>query len=401
MSENFSKNPAYPVRLSLFGRLAVGLLGLSLLISTQPLNSQTGSGPSPDFNADGVVDFADFLLFAVVFGTKDGEKDYESKYDLDESGEIDFSDFLIFAKSFGQKVEREPSDAVLVEDHFVETTRGEPDGVNVSVVDADGFAPGSHGQRITDVFLRNTDRARLVQIGGRGAYLLDGRTLKGTNSTGYIRHVLKQDSGVFWTATDQSPAYNANKARNWFVEDNRPFTRNARVFATWMQERNTLLISSMENPTVDNGIPVYCDDYDRNAQSWIPLCGELDDYIAHSGTGLANTVFVGAIDARPFGNNDIALGAIRADGVFAPHAIYVESPDGSTSQATPVLAAYAANLAYANPTWSAARLKRELMILARDETIDYFSGARTSSGNIVTETRTIKAIRPAFAPGAN
>ena len=167
-----------------------------------------------------------------------------------------------------------------------------------------------------------------------------------------------------------------------------------------MQNQNTLFISSLENPTSDNGIPVYCDDYDQNAEWWIPLCGELDDYIAHSGTGLANAVFVGAIDTAP-GFDDLAQGAIRADGVFAPHTIYVESPDGSTSQATPVLAAYATNLAYANPTWGAARLKQELMKLARDETIKYFAGAITNQGTIITETRTIKAIRPAFAPRGN
>ena len=401
MSDNFSMNSTFPARISHFGRLAVGLMGLLILMSTQPLISQDSSDRSPDFNGNGVVDFPDLLLFAVAFGSKDGQENYESKYDLDESGEIDFSDFLIFVESFGQIVEREPSDAVLVEDHFVVTTRGEPDGVNVSVVDAKGFATGSHGQRITDVFLRNTDRARLVQIGGWGAYRLHGLTVYGTNANGYVRHALEQDDGVFWTATDQSPAYNTRTAGKWFVENDRPFTRGARAFATWMQNRNTLLISSLENPTADDkGAPVYCDDYDQDAESWIPLCGEIDDYVSHSGTGLANTVFVGAIDARPdFGGT--ARGAIRADGVFAPHAIYVESPNGSTSHATPVLAAYATNLAYANPTWSAARLKQELMKLARDEAIDYWSGATTSSRTNVTERRTIKVIRPAFAPGAN
>ena len=308
--------------------------------------------------------------------------------------------YLILAKSVGQTVTSEPAAPVLIEDNFVETVRGDDFGVNVSVVDAQGFAPGAHGQRITDVFLTNTDRARLVQIDGWGAYELDGLTQNGINAAGYIRHVLEYDRGIFWTASDQSPLYNSNNARRWFIENNRPFTLKARAFATYMQHRNTLFISSVENPTRENGIPVFCDDYDQEAESWKPLCGELDDYIAHSGIGLENTVFVGAINTDPR-FEDRAQGAIRADGVFAPHTIHVESPDGSTSQAVPVLAAYATNLAHANPFWSAARLKQELMKIARDETIRYYAGARTNQGSIMTEMRTIKAIRPAFAPMGN
>ncbi len=308
--------------------------------------------------------------------------------------------YLILVNCVGQTVTSDLTAPVLIEDNFVETVRGDDYGVNVSVVDGIGFAPGEHGQRITDIFLTNTNRARLVQIDGWGAYRLNGLNLYGTNATGYIRHVLEYDRGIFWTSTDQSPLYNSNNARNWFIENNRPFTLKARAFATYMQHRNTLFISSVENPTRDNGIPVYCDDYDHEAEGWKPLCGELDDYIAHSGIGLANTVFVGSIFTDPR-FDDRAQGAIRADGVFAPHTIYVESPDGSTSQATPVLAAYATNLAHANPLWSAARLKQELMKLARDETIRYITGARTNQGSIIPEMRTIKAIRPAFAPMGN
>ena len=289
-------------------------------------------------------------------------------------------------------------DPVLAQDQFVETTLGNPDGVDVSVVDAVGFDPGAHGQRITDTFLANTDHARLVQIGGWGTYRLNNVEIVGINATGYIRHVLKHGAGIFWTASDHSPIYTPERARSWFMENNRAFHIEAREFATWMQDQKTLFIASVENASgAGNGHPlvaVYCDDFNSEASEedwWIPRCGALDDYIAHSGVGLANTIFVGAIDTR-FG--DLASGAIRADGVFAPHTIYVESPDGSTSQATPVLAAYATNLAFANPSWGAARLKQELMNLAREEIIDYHTGATTAQGTIVAERRTIKAIRP-------
>lgn len=79
--------------------------------------------------------------------------------------------------------------------------------------------------------------------------------------------------------------------------------------------------------------------------------------------------------------------------------VYVESPDSSTSQATPVLAAYATDLSFANPRWGPARLKREPMDLAREETIDDGTGEANASGNERFERRTVKVIRPDFAPG--
>ena len=289
---------------------------------------------------------------------------------------------------------------ILQQDHFDVTISGLFGGVNVSVVDGQGFSNGTHGQRITDIFLAKTNHARLTKIGGWGRYRLNGRTLSGTNASGYIKHVLEHDEGIFWSATDDSPSYSKMTASQWFIEDNRAFFKDARKFANWMQYQNTLLIMSVENPTVVNSdfplVPLYCDDFDgEGSWGWVPLCGAFSDYIAHSGIGIANTVFVGAIDTRVA---ERASGAIRADGVFAPHTIYVESENGSTSQATPVLAAYATNLAFANPTWGAARLKQELIELSREEVIDYRTGATNSEGATVLESRTIKAIRPAFAP---
>ena len=129
------------------------------------------------------------------------------------------------------------------------------------------------------------------------------------------------------------------------------------------------------------------------AGEWIPLSGALDDYIAHTSTCIEKVVFVGAIDR--FGD---ANAAIRADGIFAPHAIYVESADDSTFQATLVLAAFATNLALASPKWGAARLKQGLMDLAREETIDHATGGSTAGGSALYKRRAIKVIRPEFAP---
>ena len=59
---------------------------------------------TPDFNGDGVVNFADFLAFAGQFGARQGDGQYEAKYDLDSDGAIGFGDFLLFSSSFGKEV---------------------------------------------------------------------------------------------------------------------------------------------------------------------------------------------------------------------------------------------------------------------------------------------------------
>ena len=56
----------------------------------------TPADPRTDFNADGKVDFLDFLAFAQNYGTT------SAAYDLDGSGRVDFADFLQFVKSYGR-----------------------------------------------------------------------------------------------------------------------------------------------------------------------------------------------------------------------------------------------------------------------------------------------------------
>ena len=56
--------------------------------------------PSPDFDGNGVVDFSDFLQFVAVFGSRQGDPNYDAKYDLDSDGAIDFDDFLTFVNAF-------------------------------------------------------------------------------------------------------------------------------------------------------------------------------------------------------------------------------------------------------------------------------------------------------------
>ena len=60
--------------------------------------------PSPDFDGDGTVGFSDFLAFAGQFGARQGDGQYEARYDLDGDGAISFSDFLLFGSSYGTQV---------------------------------------------------------------------------------------------------------------------------------------------------------------------------------------------------------------------------------------------------------------------------------------------------------
>ena len=58
--------------------------------------------PSPDFDGDGTIDIADFLLFTQQFALREGDPGYDARFDLDGNGAVGLSDFLIFAGAFGQ-----------------------------------------------------------------------------------------------------------------------------------------------------------------------------------------------------------------------------------------------------------------------------------------------------------
>ena len=51
-----------------------------------------------------MVDFPDFILFAVAFGTRTGEFSFQISFDLDDDGQVGFRDFLRFAGAFGSPV---------------------------------------------------------------------------------------------------------------------------------------------------------------------------------------------------------------------------------------------------------------------------------------------------------
>ncbi len=57
-----------------------------------------GATATADFNGDGSVSFADFLMFAAAFGTSTGDAGFDAKFDLNGGGSVDF---IIFAGALG------------------------------------------------------------------------------------------------------------------------------------------------------------------------------------------------------------------------------------------------------------------------------------------------------------
>ncbi len=104
---------------------------------------QAAAPPSPDFDGSGLVAFADFVRFAGVFGSEEGDGKYDAKNDLNGDGGIGFDDFVIFAKGFGDTVNRPPVFALalpVTRSVAENTPEGQPIGGPVTAADPDGDA---------------------------------------------------------------------------------------------------------------------------------------------------------------------------------------------------------------------------------------------------------------------
>ena len=92
-----------------------------------------GASSLPDFDGDGNIGFGDFVLFAGVFGSSQGDEEYNARYDLNGDGEIGFTDFVIFAQDFGKDV---PSPEVSIPDDnlraAIETALGKASGAPIT-----------------------------------------------------------------------------------------------------------------------------------------------------------------------------------------------------------------------------------------------------------------------------
>ena len=75
--------------------MIIALLALAAILTPRPLLIAQPSRDA-DFDANGIVDFGDFILFAQAFGSN------QSTFDLNGSGSVDFPDFILFAQQFGE-----------------------------------------------------------------------------------------------------------------------------------------------------------------------------------------------------------------------------------------------------------------------------------------------------------
>ena len=91
-------------------------LVFALQLLTIPTTLPAQSRVYVDFTGDGVVDFFDFVEFAVGFGNLD------LKVDLDGNGAIDFLDFVVFAIEFGKPPKKTTTYEVIFEGKWSQET---------------------------------------------------------------------------------------------------------------------------------------------------------------------------------------------------------------------------------------------------------------------------------------
>ena len=90
--------------LTLGNSLGTAIIAVTVAGIDQPSTFVVEAVATSDFDGDGTVGFADFLLFVEQFGFSREDEAYQARFDLDGDGMIGFSDFLIFVNSFGKKV---------------------------------------------------------------------------------------------------------------------------------------------------------------------------------------------------------------------------------------------------------------------------------------------------------
>ena len=87
--------------LTLGNSLETNLVAVTVGGIEQPVTFVIEAMAKPDFNGDGAVNIADFLLFVAQFGFSQADEGYDARFDLDGDGVIGIGDFLIFVNNFG------------------------------------------------------------------------------------------------------------------------------------------------------------------------------------------------------------------------------------------------------------------------------------------------------------
>ena len=277
--------------------------------------------------------------------------------------------------------------------------------ISVSTIDAMGFAPHQHGYRVSQTFVTNTNASDNVNLtafvrkpGIWRRWSLGEHSLirASTNAFGLFQHGKSfLNKGIFWSATATNDNYRSVWYRNrdfnldYQVFGNFPIRKSMLAVARWLDQTEILYIQSVENNNYSEawGRGRWCEDSrldtDRpGRQGWSGLCDKLGDAIVHSGIALDHFIGTGAIieNTLAIGADlvDVAIGAVRADGVYAPHMLYVRGVV-STSHAAAKIGAIAARIAAEMTERTGRRplpeqLKAEMFRQSRPETLKYQNG---------------------------
>ena len=76
-----------------------------------PVRWQAEALTAADFNSDGLIGFADFILFVSTYNSRSGDATFNARMDLNGDGTIDFSDFVTFSGVYGSRAALQPPDA--------------------------------------------------------------------------------------------------------------------------------------------------------------------------------------------------------------------------------------------------------------------------------------------------
>ena len=277
-------------------------------------------------------------------------------------------------------------------------------GVKVFAVDAedygDDWMANTHGNRVLKTFEVNaTGKHTVMRIIDREPYTrfgMDYPYISTGNGYGYAyANENTTSTAIFTTSSNNAPIYSSSRAY-LYTMGSHPIYKPAMEEAAYIEKGHVLMISSLENTETKKNSDgsfslIFSDDFHD-----IPLSGPLNEAIAMTGKGLANTVFVGVIGKIPGVDQVVAAAAIKDKGVYQKNAIFTEivknlpERDITTSHATPKVAARAADILAANPSMTSQELRKELFKRAPLTEVDFVIGSK--NGEEITEKRMLHVL---------
>ena len=265
--------------------------------------------------------------------------------------------------------------------------------IELLLIDPEGFSGDTHGTRIL-ASLRTQDPDNTVNVATASAgtlyYDVTGTDSGGindeititTDGSAIIEHYIRLSGelGIIARSYDNSPSLWQATLGQWEIVNGDYYNKEAKVMGELIAAGNSLHVTSMENLTVNNNgdvIPAICEnnpalsstanipsefqDNDNQLLAYIPPCGAIDHYVAEQDIGMDKTIFVGVAEYSAFTTDGIAANSI----ILVDMQNYFNEDENNrrqtTSHATPIIAAKAAQIAELEGIDDAVTLKSRLM----------------------------------------